>query len=489
MTAHSRSDEATPTLLDSATADSSTGDSAQADNAEVDRLPIAAWTRLLAAVIARTTLLSLLCLMLWAAVPALFGWLPTSVMSGSMAPRILTGDVVVAMPLEADDIAVGQVLLADDPDHADRLRLHRLVEKSDRGLITRGDANPGDDSTATAPSSVLGVGVLRVPLVGWPAVWLATGAVIPLLVSGAAVASLLAVGRLDAPLRQGLRRADEARSLVTSASRLRRAASARGVGLSVVAIGTVACLITILGAGAAWSTTTTTHASAETKRFPCLDKVADAPFFWLGYNEVAGTVAENSAQQIGAGTIQGSATRVAGSCGDSSPYLQLDGQTAYVSGHGVTSAPQVFTIETWFTTTENGGRLIGFSSQATGASTARDRHIYIDQTGHVTFGLWNYGAYTVTSPRSYTDGHWHLATAMMSSAGMALYVDGVLVGTNKNKQAEATKGYWRIGYDEIGSYYPGAPANSFFEGGLDNTALYLKALTAQQVATHYAAGR
>ena len=39
------------------------------------------------------------------------GWVPTTVASGSMEPRIRTGDVVVSMPIDGADAAAGQVVL------------------------------------------------------------------------------------------------------------------------------------------------------------------------------------------------------------------------------------------------------------------------------------------------------------------------------------------------------------------------------------------
>ena len=54
---------------------------------------------------ARVLALLALCLLAWAAVPKLVGWVPTTVASGSMEPRIMTGDVVVSMPIDGSDAA------------------------------------------------------------------------------------------------------------------------------------------------------------------------------------------------------------------------------------------------------------------------------------------------------------------------------------------------------------------------------------------------
>ena len=63
----------------------------------------------------------------------------------------------------------------------------------------------------------------------------------------------------------------------------------------------------------------------------------------------------------------------------------------------------------WFkapTTYVSGGKLIGFETPRTGvaAPTAGtyDRHLYMDNAGHIVFGVYNNNTYTITSPKTYT---------------------------------------------------------------------------------------
>ena len=60
------------------------------------------WTRLALGTASRVVLYSLLGLMVYAAAPAALGWSPTTVMTGSMEPRIHPGDVVVHDAHRAD---------------------------------------------------------------------------------------------------------------------------------------------------------------------------------------------------------------------------------------------------------------------------------------------------------------------------------------------------------------------------------------------------
>jgi len=147
---------------------------------------------------ARAIVTLVLTLAFWAAAPAALGWMPTTVMTASMSPAIEPGDVVVSRPVPREALLPGRVVLATDPDRGDRLRLHRVAEVGAEGeLVTKGDANPAADSTPLRPDAVLGIGVLRVPVIGLPIVWGRTGQVVPLagVVAGFALCLAVALRR------------------------------------------------------------------------------------------------------------------------------------------------------------------------------------------------------------------------------------------------------------------------------------------------------
>jgi signal peptidase len=147
----------------------------------------ASWAALVVAAVARGVLTLVLGLLLWSVVPVLGGWESTVVMSGSMSPKLLSGDVVLVRPVGEESFRPGQVLLVDDPDHLGRLRLHRLVEIADDGtLVLKGDANPQVDSAEVAVEAAHGVAALRVPWIGRPSVWLDEHHYLPLASAGAA---------------------------------------------------------------------------------------------------------------------------------------------------------------------------------------------------------------------------------------------------------------------------------------------------------------
>ena len=84
------------------------------------------------------------------------------------------------------------------------------------------------------------------------------------------------------------------------------------------------------------------------------------------------------------------------------------------------------------------------------------------------------------------------------TGSLALYVDGQLIGTNTTSTAQPYSGYWRVGGDNLngwnldpwGSNSQGTtqPHSYYFNGTIADVAVYPTALSASQVAAHYAAG-
>lgn len=125
----------------------------------------------LAALLARMWLYALLWLAAWVLVPAMvLGWSPVTISSGSMAPVVQRGDVLLLDP-GAKGLAVGQIATF----RTDRgLVSHRVVQVSDDGTYrTRGDANATVDSAPVQPTQVAGAARLVVPMIGLPSRWLA----------------------------------------------------------------------------------------------------------------------------------------------------------------------------------------------------------------------------------------------------------------------------------------------------------------------------
>lgn len=140
------------------------------------------------AMLADAALCTLVALVGWVVVAALLGLSPVVVSSGSMAPLLRTGDVLLNGTPGTDTLGPGTVVTyeAGPPPVAmgydagssieTRLISHRIVASGPDGYTTRGDANRDVDRGTVPHGAVVGVGRLVVPYVGLPAVWLREGA-------------------------------------------------------------------------------------------------------------------------------------------------------------------------------------------------------------------------------------------------------------------------------------------------------------------------
>lgn len=103
-------------------------------------------------------------------VPLAFGAHSFAVMSGSMAPAIDTGDVVVVSPLSPAEARPGEVVTFQDPDGS-RLITHRVRGVSRRGdsvrFITRGDANDKGERWSVPASGEIARVAYRLPRAGY----------------------------------------------------------------------------------------------------------------------------------------------------------------------------------------------------------------------------------------------------------------------------------------------------------------------------------
>ncbi|MDQ2737495.1 MAG: PKD domain-containing protein, partial [Actinomycetota bacterium] len=177
--------------------------------------------------------------------------------------------------------------------------------------------------------------------------------------------------------------------------------------------------------------------------------------------------------------------------GDSSPASTFNGSTnGIIATSGQAAIGPAFSTELWFkTTTNQGGKLVGYGSSASGSSSSADRHVYMLNNGQLTFGTYPAETATITSAASYNDGKWHQVVAEQSIEGMKLYVDGAQVASDPRiTTTQAFAGYWRLGGDNLNGW-PNRPSSDYFSGAMDDFAVYDSALTAAQVSNHYAVGQ
>ena len=212
----------------------------------------------------------------------------------------------------------------------------------------------------------------------------------------------------------------------------------------------------------------------------------DAPSIYWRFNDASGNTAADSSQSIDPGVYQGgySLQQTGALASNPDKAVRFDGQSGFVASSQRSTDPEVYSVEAWFNTTSNrGGKIIGFGSSQTGTSGSYDRHVYVQDNGQLVFGTYTGQLNTVTTPGSYNDGLWHQVVASQSSAGLKLYVDGQLIGTNPATRGEGYSGYWRVGGDSTwGS------SSAFLDGTIDEAAVYDTPLSDAAVAQHYSLG-
>jgi PKD repeat protein len=213
---------------------------------------------------------------------------------------------------------------------------------------------------------------------------------------------------------------------------------------------------------------------------------ADGASSYWPLGEPSGTTAYDHAGRsdltVGSGVTAGQAGALTG---DPDTAYRFGGtSTGLAATRTAVPGPNTFTVEAWFrTTSTTGGKIVGFGNAATGTSSNYDRHVYLETDGRLTFGVNPGSRRTVTSPAAVNDGQWHHVAASLSPAGMALHVDGRLVGSRADTtSAQSYSGYWRIGGDA------GWTGTGWFDGVVDDVAVYPAALTTGQVAAHHGLG-
>ena len=150
-------------------------------------------SRVVSALLTATLVLGLLAFAGIALGPHLLGYRTQTMLTGSMAPEIVPGDVVVSVPKAKEDVAVGDVITYHIPVEDQRVETHRVVEvvRGDDGSVavrTKGDANDGVDpwlatlegdtvweTKVVVPYVGRAIRALRTPVVQDYGLWVALG--------------------------------------------------------------------------------------------------------------------------------------------------------------------------------------------------------------------------------------------------------------------------------------------------------------------------
>jgi signal peptidase I len=471
-------------------------------------------------------------------VPLAFGWQAFVVQSDSMTPRIRVGDVVLASPVSDAALTLGRITVFDDPDFPGKVKTHRVIRVLPDGqLVTKGDANPTADSQRVTLDQVQGLGRLLVRYAGLPVVWLHTGQWLPLLAFLLSI--VLAVWAVtrdhenddpqwlpeDGAGPDGAAGADGAlgpgwRGGSSGVLPLARVAWRQFVGRllrrTILIVGLVTLLTLPLAFGAFAATTNNGTQSWSVPNWSYTTELVKlGPKIYYKLDDAGPTNATDSSGNGFTGTYNGGATnfgfRTTGALVTDTPNVAVDtksSQNSCVFSPAAAAEPApgpvTYSEIVWFKVANGynlGGKLVGMENQrTTTVSTQYDRHVYLDGNGRVFFGVWLTASgtpKTINTPGTYNDGSWHMVATTMGPAGMRLYVDGALAASDANTISETFggSGYWRFGCGNLagwggaanwtGPNAPGASRNYALQGSLDEAAVFLKQLTASDIAFLY----
>jgi len=192
-----------------------------------------------------------------------------------------------------------------------------------------------------------------------------------------------------------------------------------------------------------------------------------------GGSTISPMTSELDGALAGSDQVTGTAVAFAGAVG------------AYYGG-ATYNNPVTFTMECNVRVTGTaGGDLMGLSATTTGAADANhDRVLYVDSGGKVSFAVNNGAIKTVRSTSTINDGTWHHVAASMGAAGLKIYVDGALEGSDATTTTAANfAGYVRVAGMSL-SGFTNQPTSDYLIGSLDEVAYYSTQLTDAQIYVH-----
>jgi PKD repeat protein len=208
---------------------------------------------------------------------------------------------------------------------------------------------------------------------------------------------------------------------------------------------------------------------------------ADAP---VGYWRLGDTGTGVAAVVGPAGTAVGGVTSTAGALvGDANAARSFDGSTGYLSVPSATSLNPTgdLTVEAWAKANVVHGGVVVQKGGASGYSVWQYR-LSMTSGGQWRGTVFVGGtAYAVTAPASAALGAWTHLVLTRSAGTLSLNVNGALAAT------ATSTGTLNTTSSILGIGRSGESATSWFNGSIDEVAVYGQALPAARVAAHYAA--
>ncbi|MGW5768767.1 LamG-like jellyroll fold domain-containing protein [Streptomyces longwoodensis] len=227
--------------------------------------------------------------------------------------------------------------------------------------------------------------------------------------------------------------------------------------------------------------------------------LADAPAAYWRLGESEGTALSS---EIGGSAMSatfrpdtGATSQLAQSgvfgAGDDRAIKLSSGGTAQLPSATITGTTDL-SAEMWFRTTTPSGVLLAFQNAPVGQTpTSALPVLNVDGAGKLRGRFYLAGgasAAPITSPQAVTDGEWHHVVLSAATTTQSLYLDGVKLGSIDAAVADQTRTYAYLGGGYANGGWMDLTAGTYyFNGQIDEAALYRSTLTGDQVSNHFRA--
>lgn len=97
---------------------------------------------------------------------------PVAIASGSMQPELKTGDMVLVVRADLDELQAGDIIQFQSGGGTVIHRINEVVEQDGgKVFVTKGDSNRDADPGVVQESQVMGKVVMDIPFLGWLTIW------------------------------------------------------------------------------------------------------------------------------------------------------------------------------------------------------------------------------------------------------------------------------------------------------------------------------
>ena len=206
------------------------------------------------------------------------------------------------------------------------------------------------------------------------------------------------------------------------------------------------------------------------------------PYWRLG--ETSGTTFASTVGTFN-GTWSGSPTLGATGAltGDSNKAATLNGTSQYgtVANASALSKTNNFSLELWVKRSKNAASQAVAGKPLTATTKSENYALWFDTANKIRFEVGNGTTSKTVTSAAALDTNWHHVVATFASGALKIYVDGTL-------SASATATFTTAATNSSTFDVGRSGTTNYYGGSIDEIAVYATALSATQIADHYAKG-